>query len=681
MFKALIRTLAVAATLFPGLAAAQDFPANSVLGRLSVTGDTGAPYPIPFATLFAQNPLAQGQMLIGSVGNLASPVTPSGDCTVSIGGVFICTRSNGTLFGTMAAQNASSVAITGGTIAGVAVTGSSITGLPAPSASTDAATKGYVDTASQGLVILAPTGLATAAVLPNTPTYNNGTSGVGATLTAGSNSTLTVDGTVAALNAVVLVNNQASAFQNGIYTVTTAGSGSAAWVLTRATYFNAPSNMVHGSYTFISGGVANANTSWVLAVSTTTVGTTAVNFNLFSSATAATGITYTPPGAGAVATTVGIELQRMVWIKDYGAKCDNSTDDTTAIQNAWNAAASQNLDVWLGGVGPYCKYTTLTMPTPVASTYASGFGEARASMFHGPGSSQVILSSTVTGTTCTINISATYGVNSSLVGRMSGFGVVQSAMNQTGTGFCLSNITKLTFEDVLVNGFATGINANDVILLNLEKVWLALNTVGVSGQQVSNSGPNGWNIRASHFSNNQLFTIRLAQPCLVNIDGGNDFESNGTVGTSGITVFINGFCPTSGALGLNFRDNYLEGNQGAEIELNQAGASVASVHNITGNNIARTHTTYTAGVLLVNSGSGQTNVVLGGNGMADVTGSPGTFGGWADTTSPGSLNYTFNCTQVNIVIPNSGIDQHCAGARIAGGTVTSDSNGQYVGLH
>lgn len=156
------------------------------------------------------------------------------------------------------------------------------TGLPAPVNPTDAANKQYVDGVAAGIIVLAPTGLATATVLPNSPTYSNGTSGVGATLTAGSNTTLTIDGTVATLNTVVLVKNQSSAFQNGIYTVTTAGSGSAAWVLTRATYFDIASQMKQGSYTFINGGATNLGSSWALAASVTTVGTDPLNWNLFT---------------------------------------------------------------------------------------------------------------------------------------------------------------------------------------------------------------------------------------------------------------------------------------------------------------------------------------------------------------------------------------------------------------
>lgn len=175
--------------------------------------------------------------------------------------------------GTMGLQNSNSVAITGG----------AITGLPSPSASTDAATKAYVDSTASGLNILASSALATAAVLPNTPTYANGTAGVGATLTAGSNTTLTVDGTAAPLNTVVLVKNQASAFQNGIYTVTQAGSGSVPWILTRATYFDQAAEMKGGSYTFVTAGATNINSSYVLQTTITTVGTDALNWALFVS--------------------------------------------------------------------------------------------------------------------------------------------------------------------------------------------------------------------------------------------------------------------------------------------------------------------------------------------------------------------------------------------------------------
>jgi hypothetical protein len=81
--------------------------------------------------------------------------------------------------------------------------------------------------------------LATSAALP-TCTYNNGTSGVGATLTATSNAELQVDLTDVFVGNRILVKNQIAQAQNGIYTVTQDGSVSDPFILTRATDYDTP---------------------------------------------------------------------------------------------------------------------------------------------------------------------------------------------------------------------------------------------------------------------------------------------------------------------------------------------------------------------------------------------------------------------------------------------------------
>ncbi len=251
-----------------GTATAQglDFVINGVTASIPSTGGD-------FIT--GTGPYASGG--IPCFTGTTSTVTDCGLVSVPHGGTGASTTSAARTnlgLGTMATQDAGAVAITGGTI----------TGMPSPSVGTDVANKSYVDATSTGLTILAPSGLATAAVLPNTPTYANGTLGVGATLTAGSNTTLTVDGTVATINTVVLVKNQAAPAENGIYTVTTAGGG-VPWVLTRATYFDQAAEMKAGSYTFISAGSVNANTSYTLQTAVTTVGTDPVTFVQFSGGT------------------------------------------------------------------------------------------------------------------------------------------------------------------------------------------------------------------------------------------------------------------------------------------------------------------------------------------------------------------------------------------------------------
>jgi hypothetical protein len=169
-----------------------------------------------------------------------------------------------------------------------------ITGLATPTADTDAANKAYVDTAVEGLDAKASCVVATTAALPAV-TYNNGTAGVGATLTADANGAVTVDGV--ALDTVgerVLVKNQAAALQNGIYSVTTVGTGSAALVLTRTEDCDTAAEILH-AFTFIEQGTANEDNGYTCtATEPITIGTTALPWTQFSGAgqiTAGTGLT------------------------------------------------------------------------------------------------------------------------------------------------------------------------------------------------------------------------------------------------------------------------------------------------------------------------------------------------------------------------------------------------------
>lgn len=165
-----------------------------------------------------------------------------------------------------------------------------------PSSAQDAATKNYVDSAVSTLEMkvecLASTTTALAA-----STYNNGSSGVGATLTATVAAVLIIDGYTPSLGDRLLIKNQASALQNGIYTVTTLGTISVAAVLTRSTDFDQPSE-IDGAMVYILNGTSNGNTLWYCTVTgTPTIGTTNINWSQFLGATySADGTTITLTG-------------------------------------------------------------------------------------------------------------------------------------------------------------------------------------------------------------------------------------------------------------------------------------------------------------------------------------------------------------------------------------------------
>jgi len=156
------------------------------------------------------------------------------------------------------------------------------------------ATKQYVDAVAEGLHVHAPSAAATtgtlASITGGTVTYNNGTAGVGATLTL-SVALTTLDGYTLLNGDRVLVKNEVTSANNGIYTWATGGT-----VLTRATDFDTAAEMASGDFTFVTNGTLYANTGWVQTDPVTVVGTSPVTWIQFSGAgtyTAGTGLTLT----------------------------------------------------------------------------------------------------------------------------------------------------------------------------------------------------------------------------------------------------------------------------------------------------------------------------------------------------------------------------------------------------
>lgn len=316
---------------------------------------------------------------------------------------------------------------------------------------------------------------------PEITTFTNGTglsiagvvnAGVGATLTnAGAKAALQIDGVTLSVSNRVLVYNQANAFENGVYTVTTVGTpdpGGTDWVLTRALDEDkykpdSTTGMGQGDYFFVQEGATGAGESYVLTTNNPIiVGTTNLTFTQFSSSqvySAGTGLTLSGTqfsitntgvaantyGSASSVPTIAVNAQGQITSASNTSIAINANQITSgSIQNSQlqNSAITVNsTSISLGGSA------TITAVNPNALTIGTGLSGSSYD-----GSSNITIAISNTGVAA-----ATYGSASSVPTiAVNAQGQITSASN-TSIAIDANQITTGTIGSSLISGSYTGI--------------------------------------------------------------------------------------------------------------------------------------------------------------------------------------------------------------------------------
>lgn len=336
-----------------------------------------------------------------------------------------------------------------GTFSSVNLTSGTITATP--TGIHDIANKEYVDATAGGINFHESVDHATTTALP-TCTYNNGSSGVGATLTASANGALSIDGFAVSTADRVLIKNQVNQAQNGVYVVTQTGSAGTPFILTRASDFNTagsgPNQIDAGDFFLVTTGTTNANTAWVQQTPLPiTIGTTAIVFVQFGSGTGGSGTVTSVdiiPGTGISATGGPITTSGSITVTNTAPDqvVTLTQGGTTTITGTYPSFTISSADQYVGTVTSVSGAGTVNGLTLTGTVTSSG------SLTLG-GTLSGIANSALTNSTITINGSAIALGGSVSVGTVTS--VAALTLGTSGTDLSSTVATGTTTPVITLN--------------------------------------------------------------------------------------------------------------------------------------------------------------------------------------------------------------------------------------
>jgi hypothetical protein len=505
-------------------------------------------------------------------------------------------------------------------------------------------------------------------------TFTNGTGltqaalanpGVGATLTnAGANVALTIDSVALSSTNRVLVQGQTNQFENGIYTVTTVGNGSTAWVMTRATDADqyAPSDVSklgYGDYFFITSGSEYAGSSYVLTTPTGEIvfGITNIAFSQFAA-------------AGSYSAGNGIAITGTV----ISANVDGITTDivggnivvkTSAQLTTPNIGAATGTSVTLSG---NVLAANINSNALVSAANVSASANILAN--------NITANSNITANNATINLAlagntANFSgnvilpnltVNLQLAGNTANFtGNLYANYVQAGPGAAIANLTSPVFGGIAnSNSFIQAYVHNESAGPAASADFIAYPNNGddISGWIDLGITSNTFNAAAFTVTEENEGYIFMSAPDSSGTSGNLVFATDSTGANNSIEFFVDGFDKTKAERSM------LIDTVGVTVTGNLSGGNLATAGalSVTGNanvgNLSTTTAVITTGnITTINSGllqNGNSNVTITANGNVtlNAVGGARVIATSAGANITGTLGVSANLSALGVLTDN-----------------------------
>lgn len=361
---------------------------------------------------------------------------------------------------------------------------------------------------------------------------------------------------------------------------------------------------------------------------------------------------------GAVGKTLNDKMQDLVSVKDFGAKGDGTTDDTTAIQAAIDFACQYGGCVYLPtGLYKISAALSFVMNSNVIDpiTRPSMRGD-------GIGATNIYQTTINNG----IEVSG-FDANPAGYCKFQDFSLYGHELNKIG--IVLKDIAFVTVDNVYLAGWAAGLYGINCLSSNFNAMEMRFNTGGFYFQQDSAYGftsePNAISMTNCTVGNNYAYGGKVVGAGTFNYLGGsieaNGFGTDLSSGKWGLAIVDSGgqFAQQS-ACGFNISGVYFEGNGGqAQLQIQQTVSRPGVTGVVNACSFSALGTSYPSQqvYLAATSSSYAFPITFEGCGWAGL-------GGYTPSSSRPTINNTANAFKLALVGCNfySAVDQYKQGA-------------------